>query len=224
MAFQLENELASMNHCWGIYEQNRIVNSVRGEDWTAELAIITSTLTVHFKNLRLSCILSRCVLRYDFHPRVHCPRTVSHHLLHCGQVHWSLLSTFDSENGTWTVNYQGCECTFGQLISCLTILRAFSLTILRTFSLMWVSYSWILFFQPKFQFVLYNRSCLMVLDKSAASPMTGSTELQPEMKWILMGMWKATAKRGIGVFPKWNRNSANSGNMNQLIQRIHEIW
>ena len=64
----------------------------------------------------------------------------------------------------------------------------------------------------------------MVLDESAASPMTGSTELQPEMKRILMGMWEATAKRGIEVFPKWNRNSANSGNLNQLIQRIHEIW
>ena len=220
MSFPLENELPSNKRCWGVYEQNSIVNRVRVE----ELVIIASTLTVYFKNLKLSCILSRCILRYDVHPRVHCPRTVSHHLLHCVQVHWSLPSTFNSQNGTWTVNYRGSEGTFGQLISCLTILRAFSLTILRSFSLMWVSYSWILFFQSIFQFVLYNRSCLMVLDESAASPMTGNTELQPEMKWILMGMWKATAKRGIGVFPKWNRNSANSGNLNQLIQRIHEIW
>ena len=193
MAFQLENELDSIKHCWGVYEQNSIVNSVSVE----ELVITASTLTVYFKNLRLSCILSRCILRYDVHPRVHCPRTVSHHLLHCGQVHWSLPSTFDSQNDMWTVNDQSSECTLGQLISCLTILRAFSLTILRTFSLMWVSSSRILFFQSIFQFVFHNRSCLMDLDESVASPMIGSTELQLEMKWIRMGMWKATAKRGI---------------------------
>ena len=39
---KLENEFCGINHCWGVYEQNSIVNWVRVDDWTAELAIIAS--------------------------------------------------------------------------------------------------------------------------------------------------------------------------------------
>ena len=40
MASHLGNGLRCINHCWG--EQNSIVNSVRVNDWTAELAIIAN--------------------------------------------------------------------------------------------------------------------------------------------------------------------------------------
>ena len=36
------NEHCYNKHCWGIYGQNNIVNSVRVDDWTAEWAIIVS--------------------------------------------------------------------------------------------------------------------------------------------------------------------------------------
>ena len=42
MASQLANEYACIKHCRGVYEKNRIVNSVRVDDWTAELAITAS--------------------------------------------------------------------------------------------------------------------------------------------------------------------------------------
>ena len=40
MAFELDNELCYVKHCWGIYEQNSIVFSI--DYWTAERAIIAS--------------------------------------------------------------------------------------------------------------------------------------------------------------------------------------
>ena len=40
MASQLENEPCCIKHCWGVYEQNSIVNSVHEDDWTAERVII----------------------------------------------------------------------------------------------------------------------------------------------------------------------------------------
>ena len=41
MASQLENVLACIMHCWGIYGQNSIVKkNVRVDNWTAKLAII----------------------------------------------------------------------------------------------------------------------------------------------------------------------------------------
>ena len=42
MKSQLENELDCIKHCNGVYEQNNIVNSVRVDDWTAELTIIAN--------------------------------------------------------------------------------------------------------------------------------------------------------------------------------------
>ena len=42
MVPQLASENCCINHCWGVYEQNSIVNSVRADDRTAELAIIAS--------------------------------------------------------------------------------------------------------------------------------------------------------------------------------------
>ena len=36
------NEHCYIKHCWGIYEHNNIVNSVRVDDWTTEWAIIAS--------------------------------------------------------------------------------------------------------------------------------------------------------------------------------------
>ena len=42
MTSQLVNELYGFKHCQGVYKQNSIVNSVRGDDWTAEWAIIAS--------------------------------------------------------------------------------------------------------------------------------------------------------------------------------------
>ena len=42
MDFHLKYGLCCIKHCWGVYEQNSIVNSVRVDDWTAELAIIGS--------------------------------------------------------------------------------------------------------------------------------------------------------------------------------------
>ena len=45
MTFQLENELDGIKYCWGVYEQNSIVNSLCADDWTAELAIIATNDT-----------------------------------------------------------------------------------------------------------------------------------------------------------------------------------
>ena len=42
MAFQLDNGPCCTKHFWDVYEQNKIMNSVRVDDWTAELAIIAS--------------------------------------------------------------------------------------------------------------------------------------------------------------------------------------
>ena len=42
MDFHLKYGLCCIKHCWGVYEQNIIVNSVSVDDWTAELAIIAS--------------------------------------------------------------------------------------------------------------------------------------------------------------------------------------
>ena len=42
MASQLVNELDCIKHCWSVYEQNSIVNSVSVDDWTVECAIIAS--------------------------------------------------------------------------------------------------------------------------------------------------------------------------------------
>ena len=41
MAFQLDNELVCIKHCWSIYEHNSIVNSVGVDDWKVKLVIIT---------------------------------------------------------------------------------------------------------------------------------------------------------------------------------------
>ena len=40
MTSQLENEPWYNKPCWGVYEQNSIVNSVHVDDWTAEWEII----------------------------------------------------------------------------------------------------------------------------------------------------------------------------------------
>ena len=40
MATQLENELDYTKHCWCVYEQNSIMNTVHVDDRTTELAII----------------------------------------------------------------------------------------------------------------------------------------------------------------------------------------
>ena len=40
MASQLVNEHCYIKHCWSVYEQHNIVNSVRVDDWRAELTII----------------------------------------------------------------------------------------------------------------------------------------------------------------------------------------
>ena len=41
LASPLVNEHCCIKQCWGVYEQNSIVNSVRIDDWTAKWAIIT---------------------------------------------------------------------------------------------------------------------------------------------------------------------------------------
>ena len=40
MVSQLANEHCCINHCWGVYGQTSIVNSVRVDDRTAEFATI----------------------------------------------------------------------------------------------------------------------------------------------------------------------------------------
>ena len=57
MASQLENELFSVKHCWGVYEQISIVNSVRVDDWTAEWAFIASNATFEHKGVIKKVIL-----------------------------------------------------------------------------------------------------------------------------------------------------------------------
>ena len=39
-----EMSFVCINHCWGVYEQNSIVNSVGVDDWIAEWAIIAKDL------------------------------------------------------------------------------------------------------------------------------------------------------------------------------------
>ena len=46
MVSQLVNSLWSIKHCFGVYEHNSIVNSIRADDWTAELAIIAGTVSI----------------------------------------------------------------------------------------------------------------------------------------------------------------------------------
>ena len=48
MVSQLENELDCIKHFGGVYEQNSTVDSVRVDDWTAELAIIASDVKSDF--------------------------------------------------------------------------------------------------------------------------------------------------------------------------------
>ena len=43
--FPIRIALYCIKHCWGVYEQNSIVNSVHVDDWTVELAIIASNDT-----------------------------------------------------------------------------------------------------------------------------------------------------------------------------------
>ena len=52
MAYQLVNELY-IKHCWGVYEQNSIVNTVHVDDWTGEWAIIASN---EYRNSAISII------------------------------------------------------------------------------------------------------------------------------------------------------------------------
>ena len=42
MASPLTNEHCCIKHCWGVYEPNRIVNSVGADDLTSEREIIAS--------------------------------------------------------------------------------------------------------------------------------------------------------------------------------------
>ena len=42
MESKLTNGLCCINQCRGVYEQNSLMNSVRVDDWTVELAIIAS--------------------------------------------------------------------------------------------------------------------------------------------------------------------------------------
>ena len=37
---KLENELCCIGHCWGVYEQNSIVKSVRVDDWKEESLLV----------------------------------------------------------------------------------------------------------------------------------------------------------------------------------------
>ena len=54
-----KNGLCCTNYCWGVYEQNSTVNSVRVGDWTAKLAIIAS-IEVFLKFVYISKILKLC--------------------------------------------------------------------------------------------------------------------------------------------------------------------
>ena len=45
------NELCCIKHCWGVYEQDSLVNSVGVDDWTAEWAMIASNVKVCRENL-----------------------------------------------------------------------------------------------------------------------------------------------------------------------------
>ena len=42
MASQVGNGIGCIEHCWGVYHQNSIVNNARVDDWIAELVIIAS--------------------------------------------------------------------------------------------------------------------------------------------------------------------------------------
>ena len=46
MLSQLMNELGWIKYCWGVYEENSIVNSDRADDWTAKWAIIASNVQI----------------------------------------------------------------------------------------------------------------------------------------------------------------------------------
>ena len=42
MASQLMNKIYCVKNCWGVYEQNSTVNTVRVDDFTTEWAIIAN--------------------------------------------------------------------------------------------------------------------------------------------------------------------------------------
>ena len=70
MASQLTNELSCVKYCWGVHEQNDIVNNVRADYWSAELAIIASSVETPIEeqvlNLKKFIIKTKNILKY-FH-------------------------------------------------------------------------------------------------------------------------------------------------------------
>ena len=54
MASKLKVGLNCIKHCWGVCEQNSIVNSAHEDDWTAELAIIDSNAMIQPKETNSS--------------------------------------------------------------------------------------------------------------------------------------------------------------------------
>ena len=47
IASQIVNELYYIKHCWGVYEQNNIVISVRAGDWTVRCTIIVRNVVIY---------------------------------------------------------------------------------------------------------------------------------------------------------------------------------
>ena len=63
MTSLLANEHSCIKHCWGIYEQNSHVNTVRVVNWTAERVITASNGSgpTH-RNHNIPCYKSACWL------------------------------------------------------------------------------------------------------------------------------------------------------------------
>ena len=64
MASQLANEHCCVKYCWGVYEENRIVNSVCVDDWTAERAIMPSNATSTIEKVEIFNFTGRKISTY----------------------------------------------------------------------------------------------------------------------------------------------------------------
>ena len=64
MASQLVNGFCCIKHYWGVYEQKSKVNSIRVDDWTAELAIIASNISAYICDfcINLTCAYQVAIL------------------------------------------------------------------------------------------------------------------------------------------------------------------
>ena len=96
MAFLLKYGLCCIKHCWGVYEQNSIVNNVSVDDWTAELAIIASNEIGGCNLIRIQEFYTNFYLFFWLHSHLkHC--SISFQRRQCNCNHPKCTKTYQIE-------------------------------------------------------------------------------------------------------------------------------